>query len=72
MCDNQSRTARRQRSPERREPRGKPKRRTEERAKTPCPTSSQLPGPSTCVRGVINIIARGFADGGSSASARKK
>jgi len=69
---NQSRMARRQRSPERREPRGEPKRRTEEKAKTLRPTLSQPPGPSTRVRGVINTIARGFAGGGSSASAGKK
>jgi len=69
---NQFRTVRRQRSPERRESRGDLKRKTEERTRTPCPTSSQPPGPSTCVKGVINTIAGRFASGGSSASAIKK
>ena len=72
LVHNQSRTGRRQRSPERRESRGDPKRRTEERTRTPCPIPSQPQGPNTRVRGVINTIAGGFVGGRPSASARRK
>jgi len=54
-----------------REPRGEPRPRTGERARTPQRAPPQLVRHNTSIRGVVNTIAGGFAGGGSLASARK-